>query len=107
MAIGTAGIFQCIGEFCLMTFFAFNLLMLSLQLVIRFTVVEILNAFNNAEGLPGMALSAVLPEFIVVGICVARGAVFKFQAGEFLEFLPVFGDGFMTRGTSNQLVFTG
>lgn len=107
MAIGTAGIFQCIGEFCLMTFFAFNLLMLSLQLEIRFTVVKILNAFDNAERLPGMALGAVLTELIVVWIRVAWGAVFKLQSGEFLEFLPVFCAGFMTCGTGYQLVFAG
>jgi hypothetical protein len=90
-----------------MALLAINLLVLAFQLEICFTMVEILNAFDNAEGLPCMALSAILPEFIIVGIRVARGAVFIFQSGEFLEFLPVFCNCFMTRRTGHLLVFPG
>ena len=89
-----------------MTGIAGDFLMFALQFEIGFIVIEILNTFDEAERLLGMALRTVLPELVAVNIFVAIRAIVEFKSFEFLVFLPVFSSGFMARDAGYLLMFS-
>jgi hypothetical protein len=90
-----------------MTGIAGDFLMPAFKFESCFIVIEVLDTFNDAEGLLSMALGAVLPEFVVVNIRVAGSAVIVPDPPELLEFLPVPGSSLMTSGTRHLLMLPG
>ena len=51
-----------------------------------------------------MALNAILPKFIIVGILMAAGAIVKLYAGKLLNFLAIYYFFFVTIKAFNFLM---
>ena len=106
MAIFTFTEYQGVRKFCSMTYIASNFQMLPFQFEVSFTVIKILNPFDNAERLLAMTLYAILAELVVMHILMAGSAVIKLNPFKFLVLLLVFKYCFMTTDARYFLVFS-
>ena len=79
-----------------MTAGAGNKLMFSHQGKIGLGMVEVIDLLDLQEGYFGMALTAILPVFIIMNILVATCTILKGYTGKFLHFCPIMEGYLMT-----------
>jgi hypothetical protein len=104
MAIRAKTRFQFCGQVLFMTGFALHRLMLAFKRIIGFVMVKRIQPGNLFEGILIMALFAILPEFVLMHILVAIGAVGKGNTRELLKFPAVLIRNLMAFRTVHRLV---
>ena len=104
MAIFTLVVFQWCHQTCFMALFTIYLVMLPKQFKVSLVVVESFHSFVEVKGFLGMALFAVLSEFIIVDILVAGSTVGKGKPCEFLCYFAVDNFRLVALNTGNILM---
>jgi hypothetical protein len=107
MTISTAIVLQGISELCFMAFFAVYDKMLVFKLKISFVMIEVFQPADNLKRLLAMALTAVLPVFILMRIFMTTGTVGVGNSAELLKFFSVCYYYFVTLYTLDFLMLPG
>jgi len=106
MAVGAAGVFQSARIPVFVAGSACDRFMLSFQRESGGVMVKVPRVFYLAEGDFGMALSAVLPELVLMHVPVAIPATLVGNSPEDLGLLSIPGHSPVAFGTFHRLVFS-